>query len=413
MSLFSRLLNLHNTDKTLLEDFFTELVAHLFSTDREILFAWLKYIGLLKTEAYLDAYISTQQTFDGLAHHGSDSRPDIIIELVDGINRDVILIESKIGSKENPAQLQKYAEILDKLPNVRDKVLVYVTRDFEPKDRSTILHKIPDSNIQFIQVRWHQFYQFLKTQTATILVEEIIKFMQEHQMAHNNQFSSIDLIALVNFKNSIKLMEQTMWGEVSQQFKIVLGSISQKSTTITQLHRHDRYLMYSWMPDKWWCGLGFLLNTSSSTGYPTVCLVLEVDPNSSCKADIIKAMKAICQKNPDWKGCDLDNSKAWSRIVLGRSLQTFLSEEDHVFAIQEFFMRSLDELSNIKAKYSDLPWNAIVDGGGAFDNSSSSVPIDIDRIIPLDVASEEDMEYVIDNHRFDRGLTLSSDRDLS
>jgi hypothetical protein len=412
MSLFSRLLNLH-TDRTPLEDFFTELVAHLFSTDREILFAWLKYIGLLKTEADLDAYISTQQAFDGLADHSSDSRPDIVIELVDGTNRDIIFIESKIGSKENYEQLPRYAEILDKLPDVRDKVLIYITRDFEPKDRATILHRIPDSHVRFIQVRWHQFYRFLKTQTDTMLVEEIIKFMQEHQMAHNNQFSSIDLIALVNFKNSIKLMEQTMWGEVSQQFKMVLGSISQRSTALTQLHRHDRYLMYSVMPDKWWCGLGFLLNTSSSTDYPTVCLVLEVDPQSSRRAEIIESMKAICTENPEWKGYELDNSRAWSGIVLGRSLQTFLSEDDHIVAIQKFFIKSLDELSNVKIKYRNLPWNAIIDGGESFDNSLPSVPIDIDRIIHLtNVPIMENILDVIDNDNFVPALTLDSGNNL-
>ena len=413
MSLFSRLLNLH-TDRTPLEDFFSELVAYLFSTDREILFAWLKYLGLLDTEAYLDAYVSTQQTFDRLTHHDSDSRPDIVIELGDGTNNDIIFIESKIGSKEGYKQLPRYAEILDRLPNIRDKVLIYITRDFEPKERATIVHKIPDSNVRFIQVRWHQFYQFLKAQTDTILVEEIIKFMQKHQMAHNNQFSSIDLIALVNFKNSIELMEQTMWGEVSQKFKMVLGSISQRSTTITQLHQHERYLMYSGMPDKWWCGLGFLLNTSSSTDYPTVCLLLEVDPRSARQAEIIKAMKAICKENSDWKGYELDNSRAWSRIVLGRSLQSFLSEEDHIATIKEFFMKSLDELSKIEVKYSDLPWNAITGDGKNCDNTLPSVPIDIEPIIiPVDMSIEKYMSDIIDNDRFERVLTLSSDSDLS
>jgi hypothetical protein len=62
-------------------------------------------------------------------------------------------------------------------------------------------------------------------------------------------------------------------------------------------------------------------------------------------------------------------------------------------------MRSLDELSNIKIKYSDLPWNAIADGGESFDNSSPSIPIDIDLIImPLDVSIVEDMADLIDNN---------------
>jgi PD-(D/E)XK nuclease superfamily len=369
MSLFNRLLKLHN-GSTPLEDFFTELVAHLFSTNKEILYVWLKYLDLLETEANLDVYISTQQTFERLSHHFSDSRPDIIIELVDGTNRDIIFIESKIGSSEGCNQLQRYAEILDKLPDFRNKYLIYITRDFEPKERGSIFQEIPKSKVYFKQARWHQFYQFLKTQADSMLVEEIIKFMQEHQMAHNNQFSSIDVIALANFTKSIKLMEQTMWGEVSQKFNQVLGSMLSRAMTRAGLHNNERYLMYSRMSDKWWCGLGFMLDTSNSTDYPTVYLTLEVDPKSQRREEIIAAMKAIC-KQPGWQGYDLDNSKAWSGIVLGRSLQSFLSEDDHIVSIQKFFLKSLDELSEIKSQYNYLPWDSSSVSGDISDDPNS------------------------------------------
>jgi hypothetical protein len=369
MSLFNRLLKLHNGN-TPLEDFFTELVAYLFSTNKEILYVWLKYLDLLDTEADLDTYTSTQQTFERLSHHFSDSRPDIIIELVDGTNRDIIFIESKIGSSEGCNQLQRYAEILDKLPDFRNKYLIYITRDFEPKERGSIFQEIPKSKVYFKQARWHQFYQFLKTQADSMLVEEIIKFMQEHQMAHNNQFSSIDVIALANFTKSIKLMEQTMWGEVSQKFNQVLGSMLSRAMTRAGLHNNERYLMYSRMSDKWWCGLGFMLDTSNSTDYPTVYLTLEVDPKSQRREEIIAAMKAIC-KQPGWQGYDLDNSKAWSGIVLGRSLQSFLSEDDHIVSIQKFFLKSLDELSEIKSQYNYLPWDSSSISGDISDDPNS------------------------------------------
>ncbi len=371
MSLFNRLLKLHN-GSTPLEDFFTELVAHLFSTNKEILYAWLKYLHLLDIDAD-DAYISTQQTFERLSHHFSDSRPDIIIELVDGDNRDIIFIESKIGSSEGCNQLQRYTEILDKLPGFRNKNIIYITRDFEPKERGTIFQVIPESKVYFKQSRWHQFYQFLKAHADTMLVEEIIKFMQEHHMAHNNQFSSIDVIALANFTKSLKLIEQTMWGEVSQRFNQVLGSMLSRAMTRAGLHNHQRYLMYSRMSDKWWCGLGFMLDASNSTDYPTVYLTLEVDPKSQRREEIIAAMKAIC-KQPGWQGYDLDNSKAWSRIILGRSLQSFLSEEDHIVAIQKFFLKSLDELSEIKSQYPSLPWDSSnVSGDNSDDPDSNSL----------------------------------------
>jgi PD-(D/E)XK nuclease superfamily len=382
MSIFSRLLKLHNGN-TPKEDFFTELVAYLFSTNKEILYDWLKYLDLLGTEVSLNAHVRTQQTFECLTHHDSDSRPDIVIELVDGTDQDIIFIESKIGSQESPGQLKRYAEILGELSGFRNKFLVYITHDFEPKDKTAILAGIPESQVIFKQARWHQFYQFLKTQTDTMLVEEIIKFMKEHQMAHNNQFSSIDVIALGNFTNSLKLMEQTMSGEVSTKFKEVLGSIvPMRATAFTQLQKHDRYLMYALLQDKWWCGLGFMLNTSSPTDYPTVFLMLEVDPRSPRRDKIIKEMKDICSIRSNWKGYDLDNSKAWSRIVLGRSLQFFLSEEDHIAAIQKFFRESLEQLSEIKSQYPELPWDSIRNGGGTSEDSNSTPSTSIEEEIP-------------------------------
>ena len=242
---------------------------------------------------------------------------------------------------------------MDTHPDFQNKLLIYITRDFEPKDRKCIFEAIPNSSVRFKQVRSHQFYQFLTAQRTSMLVEEIIQFMQIHQMAHNNQFSSIDVIAFA-FTKSLKLMDRTMWGEVSEQFKQVLGSILPHRRTLEGIH-HGRYLIYAQMPSQWWCRLGFMLNTSISTDYPTVYLTLEVDPKSQPRAAIIEAMKKIC-KQPEWKGYELDDSKAWSRIFLERSLQSFLGEEDQVAAIQKFFLEALDQLSEIKNQYSSLPW---------------------------------------------------------
>jgi len=370
--LFSRLLNL-NTGNIPLEDFFTELVAYLFSTNKGILYAWLEHLKLLDASVYSDAYVATQKTFERLEHHDVDSRPDIVIELIDGDNRDIIFIESKVGSIESEGQLKRYAEVLNALPGFRNKFLVYVTRDFEPKVKADIFWCIPDSNVQFKQFRWHQFYQFLKSQAGEMLVEEIIKFMQEYRMAHNNQFSSIDVIALANFTKSLKLMEETMWGEVSTQFKKTLGGIRNQATAMTQVQLHGRYIMSAPMPEKWWCGLGFILKTSNLTDYPTVRLVLQVDPTSPRRPEIIKAMKSICDQN-GWKEYGLNNAKAWSSIVREKSLQDFLSEEDHISAIRDFFLEVLKELETIKSQYSHLPWGAIKDSGKAPDDSLSATP---------------------------------------
>lgn len=325
--------------------------------DKEILYNWLKDLSLLDRVGYLDAYVSTQREFAPLDDHQFASRPDILIELIDieSQNRSMIFVESKIGSQEGHDQLSRYAEILHELPEFQQKLLLYITRDFDPKNKKAIFKNIPQSVVQFKQLRWHQFSRFLKSQANTMLVQEILTFMDEYRMAHNNQFSSIDVITLANFTKSLKLMEETMWGEVSQQFKKVLGAMRKELTALTGIRGHGRYLMNIGMPSRWWCGLGFILETSQLTDYPIVRIMLEVDPNSQRRAEIIEAMKDICGQY-GWKSYNLDSPKDWAGIVREKSLQDFLSEEDHVVAIKKFFLQTLDELEQIKNQYSQLPW---------------------------------------------------------
>jgi hypothetical protein len=189
-------------------------------------------------------------------------------------------------------------------------------------------------------------------------------------MAHNNQFSSVDVLALANFTKALKLMEETMWGRVIQRFKEVVGAIKQPSTALTQVQRHERYLMSaSMLSGRWWCGLGFLLKTSNLADYPTVRLMLEVAPNSHHRAEIIDAMKDICHQF-GWQGYALNEPKAWSGIVREKSLRDFLSQEDHIAAIEQFFLQALNELDEIKRKYSQLPWGAIEENGENLEDES-------------------------------------------
>lgn len=360
MSLFSRLLSL-NTGSIPLEDFFTEIVAYLFRTDKKILYAWLDHCDLAEN-SYSDAYVLTQKSYQSPKHHDLGSRPDLVIDLIDGDNHDLIFVESKIGSKEGYQQLSRYAEILDKLPNIRHKWLIYITRDFDPKDKSEILQPISTSQVQFKQLRWHQFYRFLKSQKKEgMLVQEILEFMQEYNMAHNNQFSSLDVLVLANFTKSLRLMEEVMWGKVKDRFIQVIGTVRASSTALTQVRHHERYLMTADMPSgKWWCGLGFYLATSEITDYPSLRLVLEVDPNSSRRAEIIDAMKGI-SNTFGWSEYGLNGSIPWVAIFREKSLQDFLAQEDHIVATQQFFLDALDELEEIKRQYPHLPWLATPD----------------------------------------------------
>jgi hypothetical protein len=190
--------------------------------------------------------------------------------------------------------------------------------------------------------------------------------MQEHRMAQNNQFSAIDVLALVNFRSPLKFMEQTMWGKTVHEFEKVLDSHKKlnfrKRRALQNIQWHNRYIMGAWMPEKWWCYLGFDLRPHEIAyfpyDYPLVRLVLQIDPKSPCKKEIIKVFEEIC-KESSWRGYSLHEPERWSHIALEKSLRDFLIEDDHVIAIENFFLDTLDQLQTIKNQYPQLPWASV------------------------------------------------------
>ncbi|MDQ3863514.1 MAG: DUF4268 domain-containing protein [Actinomycetota bacterium] len=148
--MLSRLLRFHG-GTVRLEDFFSEIVAHLLSTYPELCLSWLNQYGVLPThEKYSHINITTQRPFDALEAHQHASRPDVVIELSEGFSAeaahdqhsgevpvpptDVVFIESKVGSREGEDQLKRHAEQLSAIPDIRHRRLVYITRDYDPKD---------------------------------------------------------------------------------------------------------------------------------------------------------------------------------------------------------------------------------------------------------------------------------------
>ena len=145
MSLLSRLLRFHD-GSVRLEDYFTEIFAHLLSTYPDLCLAWLRQSGVLPNNGkYSRINVTTQRSFDALEAHRQSSRPDVVIELSEdpspevthdersdeatAVSTDVVFVESKIGSREGDDQLKRYAEQLSDISGVRRRrKLVYVTR---------------------------------------------------------------------------------------------------------------------------------------------------------------------------------------------------------------------------------------------------------------------------------------------
>ncbi|MEH2232563.1 MAG: PD-(D/E)XK nuclease family protein [Nostoc sp.] len=372
MSLFTNLLNLHSGNKPR-EDFFTEIVAYFLSLNNDILIDWLKHHSIISDDNYSSIKISTQQEHQALAGHSEDSRFDIVVELSNGLSTDVIFIESKIGAKDGNNALKKYADILSNLPNVRHRILIYITRDYDPKEEIKQYDCDPkpaikeyclelSPKINFFQLRWYEFYNLLKERTSDILAQEILIFMRKNGMSQINQFSSVDLLTMVNYNKTLNLMESTLGEEVQREFKLAFGGVINGAASRTQWKWSSRYIIYTrFSGNNFWCGLGYFnLNPDNFTEYPYLGICLEVSSTFVERPKIIKYMQKLINDKPNiWTPVDLTILPAWSAIFYRKSLQEFLSEKDHISAIKLFFQESIKELKTVQEQYFDFPWKGV------------------------------------------------------
>lgn len=356
-SLFDNLLRIIKNDKIPFEDFFTEIFVYVLKFYPLILQDFVEEFDLSQLKDWQFS-IATQNTFSALEHHFSGSRPDIYIELFTDKLKDILLIECKIDAPEGYEQLKRYAEHLDSFQALNSGLLVYITRDYDPKNKNEIFQNCKNLHrLNFIQLRWHEVYYLLRNWNEHLLVQQFLIFMENNNMASNNQFSTVDILSLTNFNQAMKIMEETIFGEVYEGFKNRLNQISPPVKSMSQLRNHNRYIILSEQNEKMWCFLGYWLESSRITDYPKIGLIIEIEPNSQKRNEVIEIMKNIIQQEQrNWKGHELNGVKTWSNINKLTSLQEFLSGEDHVKSIKNYFLELLEEIDMLKQNYPQLPW---------------------------------------------------------
>jgi hypothetical protein len=351
MSLFTKLLRLHGARRPL-EDFFTEVVAAVLRRRPRLLVDWLRLIDAADDPDATVDFISTQKEYAALESHNSGSRPDLAIGLTTDRGRTRILIESKVGSSEGPEQLQRYADLL-KEENADRRVLIYCTRDYDPKEPEEAWSS-SERPVHFRSARWHTLYAVLDGHREDPIVEEVCLFMEEYDMSQDGLFTPADVAALERFPTSLALMKQAVWGEVSRDVERVIGKRPSERSSNAQLGHHGRYLLKIDMRDKWWFGLGFFL-ARARAAYPNVGVVLETNPSSPRVAEIRRAMEDISAR-PGWTSYNLREEGSWFGVQRVEALNHFLHMENHVDAIEEFFLGLLNEIREIRAEWSELPW---------------------------------------------------------
>ena len=380
MSLLSRLLRFHGGTARL-EDFFTEIFAHLLSTYPDLCLAWLNQSGILPAnEKYSHINVTTQRPFDALEAHQYASRPDVVIELSEGISAeaahdqrsdevpvpptDVVFIESKVGSREGEDQLRRHAEQLSAIPNIRHRRLVYITRDYDPKDEDEKVggRRGSDAPVRFVTLRWYEFYRTLEEYRSTSLpgsdlIQEVLLFMKQNGMSQTNRLSAADVVALTGMTRMLAFMRETLSGEVEARLREVSGTtLARRNETLKQLAEQDHYFLWAYMGPEFWVGGGFYLAQEAPDDYPWLSVALEVGPEQPGRGDIINAMRSFAA---DCSGCEpseLDDPSAWSGLEWAIDLREVLTAEDHMAAARTHLLKSLDEVSRMREQYSSLPW---------------------------------------------------------
>ncbi|AUS99748.1 hypothetical protein CLI64_04715 [Nostoc sp. CENA543] len=362
MSLFTKLLNLHSGSQPL-EDFFTEVIAYFLDLNQHILINWLKENSIINDDDY-NIQLSTQKYYEPLKHHQHGSQIDIVLELENDFKTDVIFIESKIGSTEGCEQLKRYAEILSNLSYPKQRTLIYITRDYDPKQeiKDCVEKLIPKVN--FIELRWYHFYGFLIKNTTDMLSKEILRFMEVHGMSHTNQLSSTDILTMINFKKTFNFMEATLNEVVKTKMKTIFaGYVKGEVDSLYQWKSQDRYIIGTHLsPKRWdvWCGVGYFgLNPDSLTEYPYVGLLLEVSPTFINRKEIIGFMQKILNvKQYLWVADNVSDLPVWSGIYYRKSLREFLSQEDHLSSLKTFLLDSIEALEVVQREF-DFPWETL------------------------------------------------------
>ena len=339
-SFFYRLLRLGNGVNNRDEDFLTEVFAEVLREDPS-------RVGhlLLQTNSNIDewsgANVATQYRFKKIGNHESDSIIDLVIIRGD----QMIAVENKLGAGEGYQQLQRYSDHLAQYdPTGR---LIYLTQHHDPKNDTEVYKDIPAG--RFLHVRWYEIYcKAVASESKTHLLNLFIELLENMSLHNSLRFDPADLLAMVRFPQVNKMMQEVLFGQVSDVFNQWVPDAGRNSISLPDLRDRARYINLAWQGE-YWIGYGFWLqDENDSLTYPEVRLVLELKPGTSGYAPRVDYLRNVVeQPESDWIGYDLNRPKEWGGIKKVLKLETILSESNQVSYIEDFLLKALESARTV------------------------------------------------------------------
>ena len=352
MSLFGKLIHLRSDKLCPLENFHTEIVAHVLQNDPELTLSWLQLMGVTDRREADKISVNPQDRYEPIeGRHDNGSRPDIVIRITKGEHREVVFIESKVGSPKNHEQLLKYRDHLHEQRGVVRRTLIFISRNYESEE------DLGDNDVKFVQRRWADFYRFLsgrKFQSDTTI--QLLQFMKENYMSQDNQFTAIDIIALTNRRRAFSIVQATLEDKkITQKFANEAGGAKPKWWDGDEKYGLGGHATSS---GQIWYSLGYWFSDEQLSDSPTVGMTISVDPKGAEFPALDQAVRKFAEaRKGSSRKWEHRNPGGWETIECTKKLEVFLATEDHVMAIKIWFEELLQDAVDFRIQNPKLPWN--------------------------------------------------------
>ncbi|MCB2212087.1 PD-(D/E)XK nuclease family protein [bacterium] len=349
------------------EDFFTEALAWLLNNEPNLAIAYAQHMWSLSAESAdrpiepLPEVATIEVETQVVANEG---RPDMVMRGYaadeDGRTRRsktpawIMAFEHKLDAGEGTRQLHRYACYLcteaggrsDPIPHM----LVYITRYHNPNSDNP-----PDLGAPFQPLRWRDVYNFLTSWDGSVQEQnklyfsELIKFMEEQDMAPVTGFSPFQLATIGEINKTLVLMDECMSGLAWEAFLNVPPQGCDRNNPGGHLYTYG-YFGYGKKLDqeaKLRLYIGFGLQEEeeyprSHKGYPELFLTIESDLKKADRQKHYDWIKELPMETTGWRSIDDSPTLA----CVHTSLANYTSHGEHqIDQIQNWFAGHLRRLS--------------------------------------------------------------------
>lgn len=307
------------------EDFTTEILAGLLRAEPEFSIAFYELLGLPK-ESYV---VHTQRAYKLV------DRQDCIVDLVLESETMICFVELKVDSNEGLDQLDRYAEVLDRLNRTNDKrtFLKYGTKFPEQKD--TQVHS-------FTQFTWHQIAGILKRFTRHYYLSNFYEYLKTHRMANNYEITAEKIDSARLMQDTLNTFDHFLTNSLGE-FKNTFGNKNCRKVTLSM--KGDNRLGYK-IPDV----------ARESEGYNEVMFSIDLDTGF---------LNVHLYFHKDWSNDKLFRNAESEGFVCSKTiyglalhfteeLSRYIDNEDPSILIKEWYANAFSKLKNFMIRHNLL-----------------------------------------------------------